>query len=185
MRLHYLSVLLVAAGLAADPGFAAEEKAKEEKQATERTGAHAWIKKAAQGGMAEVAMGKLAAEKAQSPEVRKFGQHMVEQHSKVNDELMKIATDKGVTPPSQLDAKHMAKKKELMQTSGAEFDKKYMEAQVQGHKDMIALFEQGAKTYDGKLKKFAKETLPNLKKHLKMAQNVHAKAGMQAKTDKK
>jgi putative membrane protein len=174
--LKTLGVMLVAGGLVIAGVAAAEEQKAEKRSATtQAVGDEAWIKKAVQGGMAEVEMGKLATQKAHNPEVKRFAQHMVDDHSKVNDALTMIATDKGVIPPSQLDAKHMAKKKELMQAEGREFDKKYMEAQVQGHKEMIALFEQGAKNKDAKLKKFAKETLPNLKKHLQMAQNVQTK----------
>lgn len=176
MKLESLAVvLLVAAFLGVTTAYSAGEPAAKPAAGQEAgaTQEAAWIKKAVIGGMAEVEMGRLAQEKARNPEVRKFGKHMVEDHSKVNDELMIIAEKKGVTPPSQLDAKHMAKKKELMEAKGADFDKKYMESQVQGHREMIAFFEQGAKNNKGEIKKFASGKLPALKKHLKMAQSVH------------
>lgn len=58
--------------------------------------------KAAQGGMAEVKMGQLAADKASSPDVKAFGQQMVDDHTKANDQLKSIAQEQGITLPSTL-----------------------------------------------------------------------------------
>jgi len=58
-----------------------------------------FIKEAAEGGMAEVALGQLAVEKASSADVKKFGQRMVDDHSKANDELKQLAAQKNVTCP--------------------------------------------------------------------------------------
>ncbi|MGH8726635.1 MAG: DUF4142 domain-containing protein [Burkholderiales bacterium] len=171
MNVETLSVLLFAGGLICGAAVAAEKDA----ESAQTVGKQGWIKQAAQGGLAEVEMGKLAAQKARNPEVKKYGQRMVEDHGKVNDQLMRIAAEKGVTPPSQPAPKQMAKKKELMAASEAEFDKKYMQAQVRDHQEMIALFEQGAKSKDRKLQEFAKKTLPNLKEHLQMARNIQSK----------
>jgi putative membrane protein len=182
MKYQPLVAMLFAAALAS-PALAADEK-KADAKATKSVAEDGWVKQAAQGGIAEVELGKLAQQKAQNDAVKQFGQHMVQDHTKSNDELMKVAAQEGITPPSQPAPKHMAKKKELTEASGAEFDKKYMEAQIKDHKEMIALFEQGAKNNDGPLKEYATKTLPNLKKHLKMAQDVQAKAGMQAKSEK-
>jgi putative membrane protein len=59
------------------------------------------FRRMAQADMAEVAAGKVAAQKAQSPEVKKYGQHMVDEHSKMLEEGKQLAQAKGVTPPSQ------------------------------------------------------------------------------------
>lgn len=181
MRLRTVAAMLVSAGLmaAAPVTFSAEGAKKEDIKKTgaaPKVGEQEWIKKAAEGGMAEVEMGKLAAEKAKSPEVKKFGEHMVQDHSKANKKLMGIAKDKGVTPPKQLSAKHQAKMKELKQADGAKFDQMYMETQLEGHQEMIALFEKGAKNSDGDVKEFATETLPTIKEHYQMAQTVSGKS---------
>lgn len=180
MKFRTLTAMLVSAVLmvAAPATFSADDAKKgdiKKTAAAANVGEQEWINKAAEGGMAEVEMGKLAAEKAKSPEVKKFGEHMVQDHSKANKKLMGIAKDKGVTPPRQLSSKHQAKMKELKQADGAKFDKMYMETQVQGHQEMIALFEKGAKTSDADVKEFAKETLPTIKEHYQMAQSVSGK----------
>jgi putative membrane protein len=54
------------------------------------------MRKAAKGGMMEVAMGKLASEQGQSADVKKFGERMVTDHSKANDELKSIAKKKAL-----------------------------------------------------------------------------------------
>src|SRR3954451_18364010 len=81
-----------------------------------------FIMKAAQGGMAEVELGKLAQANASSDAVKQFGQRMVDDHSKANDELKRIAADKGVTLPSGPDAKSQATKDRLSKLTGKEFD---------------------------------------------------------------
>ena len=135
-----------------------------------------WIKRAAEAGLAEVALGKLAAQKAYSPEVKQFGQRMVDDHSKANEELMKIAKDKGATPPAQLDEKHRKLQQDLAKAQQADFDKKYMDGQVQDHQEAVALFEKGAKSKDPQVQQFASSKLPALKEHLQMAQKVNTKA---------
>src|SRR3712207_6180618 len=76
---------------------------------------------AAMGGMEEVEMGRLAAEKGASDEVRQFGQRMVDDHSKANQELMQIASSKGMTLPAALDAKHQADMQKVSALSGEAF----------------------------------------------------------------
>lgn len=175
MNRHTLAVVLCLSG-ATGFAFAAEEK-KAGMQDAKSAAEEAWVKQVAQGGLAEVELGKLAQQKAQSDAVKQYAQHMIEDHTKSNEELMKVAAQKGITPPSQPAPKHMATKKELMETSGADFDKKYIEIQIKDHQEMIGLFEQGAKRNSGPLKDYASKTLPNLKEHLKMAQDVQSKSG--------
>lgn len=162
-------------------GFAMAVETKADTKASKAVAAEGWVKKAAQGGMAEVELGKLAQKKAQNDAVKQYAKHMIEDHNKANDELMKVADQEGIVPPSQPAPKYMAKKKELMEASGADFDRKYMDSQIEDHKEMIALFEQGAKNNKGPLKKYASKTLPKLKQHLKMAQNVQGKASKSAR----
>jgi putative membrane protein len=64
-----------------------------------------FVREAAEGGMAEIALGELATEKASSNEVKKFGQRMVDDHSKAADELKEIASSKGIRVPDKLSAK--------------------------------------------------------------------------------
>ncbi len=77
-----------------------------------------FIKEAAQGGMMEVELGKAAQDKASNEKVKDFGKRMEQDHSKANDELKKVASDKGVQLSSDLDKKHKSKVDKLTQAFG-------------------------------------------------------------------
>lgn len=132
-----------------------------------------FIKEAAQGGMMEVELGKAAQDKASNEKVKDFAKRMEQDHSKANDELKKIASDKGVQLSSDLDKKHKSKIDKLTKLSGAEFDRQYMRDMVSDHKDDIKKFQNAAdKGKDADLKKFASQTLPTLKEHLQLAESA-------------
>lgn len=134
-----------------------------------------FMKAAAQGGMAEVEMGKLAASKAQNAEVKKFGQMMVTDHGKANTELMALAVKKNVNLPADLGA-HRSTIEDLKQLTGAEFDKAYVEAMVDDHEADVAAFQKQAdNAADADVKAFAAKTLPVLKMHLDMIKAIQAK----------
>jgi putative membrane protein len=132
-----------------------------------------FIKEAAQGGLLEVQLGKLAQEKAADEQVKQFGKRMEQDHDKANDELKKIASDKGVQLSNDLDGKHKSKVDKLAKVSGADFDKRYMDAMVSDHKEDIKKFQRvSEKAKDADLKKFAGQTLPTLKEHLQLAEST-------------
>jgi len=132
-----------------------------------------FIKEAADGGMAEVELGQLAAEKASSDDVKKFGQRMVDDHSKANDQLKQIAASKGVDLPKEPSSKHKAAKDRLSKMSGADFDKAYMAHMVNDHTKDVAEFKQeGSSGKDPDVKNFAQQTLPTLQDHLKQAKSI-------------
>ena len=122
---------------------------------------------AAADGMAEVAAGKMAVTKAVSTRIKNFATMMVNDHSKVGNELAKIARDKDITLPTAPDTTAKKKAAELSQKSGKAFDKAYVDAMVDGHKKAVSLFEDGSKNLkDTTLRAFAIKTLPTLKMHL-------------------
>jgi putative membrane protein len=132
-----------------------------------------FLKEAADGGMAEVALGQLAADKASSADVKQFGQRMVEDHGKANDELKQLAMQKHVDLPAEPSAKHKATKARLEKLSGDQFDKAYMADMLMDHKKDVAAFQRESNSAkDPDVKSFAAATLPTLKKHLKMAQSL-------------
>jgi putative membrane protein len=92
-------------------------------------------------GNAEVELGRLASERAASPQVKKFGQMMVDDHQKAGDELKQIAKQYNITQPAGLDDKHRDLKDKLSKLRGADFDKQYMDAMVDGHKDVVDKLE--------------------------------------------
>jgi putative membrane protein len=131
-----------------------------------------FVSKAAQDGMTEVELGKLAATKAQSPEVKKFADRMVKDHGKANMELETIAKAKSLQVPKKLDAEHQSMVDELSGKSGAEFDASYSQHMAAAHGKAVALFESGSRLSDAELAAFAKKTLPTLKEHKQMADSL-------------
>jgi putative membrane protein len=144
-----------------------------------------FVKKAAQGGMAEVELGKLATQKASSEDVKKFGQRMVDDHTKANDQLKQIAGNKGVTLPTDLDSKDQALKDRLSKLDGEKFDQAYMKNMVRDHtKDVSEFRKESTSGKDSDLKSFASQTLPTLEDHLKEAKNIAPKQDKQAMKEK-
>lgn len=132
-----------------------------------------FVKKAAEGGMAEVELGQLAQQKAESSDVKQFAQRMVDDHSKANDQLKQLAQQNGVTLPTSLSAKDQADKDRLSKLSGEQFDKAYMHHMVMDHKKDVAEFKkESTSAQDPSVKSFASQTLPTLQSHLQEAQRV-------------
>jgi putative membrane protein len=131
-----------------------------------------FVTKAAQDGMTEVELGKLALGKAQSAEVKEFADRMVKDHGKANMELETIAKSKSLQVPKKLDAQHQSMVDELSGKSGAEFDSAYSQHMAVAHRKAVALFESASRLDDGELAAFAKKTLPTLKEHKQMADSL-------------
>lgn len=136
---------------------------------------------AAAGGMAEVELGMLARDTGQSADVREFAQRMIEDHGKANNELRGLAQKKGANLPADLLPKHRNAKDQLAKLTGPTFDKKYLQQMIKDHEATVALFEREA--MDGKdvdVIAWAKQTLPTLRAHLKMARECEARTGKSA-----
>ena len=150
-------------GLAAAPVFAADD---------------AWVMKVAKGGMAEVELGKLAAEKASSGAVKQFGQRMVDDHSKANEELKTLAQNKKITLPTEIGPEEKALRDRLVKLSGPAFDQAYMKAMLNDHlKDVGEFRTESRSGKDPDVKAWAAKTLPTLEEHLKMARDANGTVG--------
>lgn len=135
-----------------------------------------FLTEAASGGMMEVELGQLAANKAVSADVKNFAKMMVDDHTKANNELKSLAAQKGITLPAMLMEKHQKMVNDLTTKIGKEFDKEYMNMMVDDHKKDIDAFEKAAdKGNDADIKAFAAKTLPTLKRHLQMAEQTEKK----------
>jgi putative membrane protein len=151
------AISLAGAVRAADSNVAGEGSSLSDKDKT-------FMKKAAKGGMMEVAMGQVAEQKAQSEDVKSFGKRMVTDHSKADDELKSIASKKGFQLPS--------KEHSVKWTS----DKAYMDAMVQDHEKDLAEFKEEASTgSDPDVKKFADDTAKMVQEHLDLAKETQGK----------
>jgi putative membrane protein len=136
----------------------------------------AFVQKAAQDGMTEVAVGKVALSKSSDESVRTFAQRMVDDHGKANAELSSIAKSKGIDVPKALDAEHQQMVDSLSAKSGSDFDREYSNHMNMDHTKAIALFEAASKTSDADIAGFAKKTLPTLKEHKKLAEKLPGKS---------
>jgi putative membrane protein len=134
-----------------------------------------FMRTAAMDGLAEVEHGRLAAQNASAADVKQFARRMVDDHSKANEELKGLATQKNVTLPTELDQKHQAMQDKLAKLKGSAFDKAYMSHMVMAHRQAVTLFQREAKAgKDADTKAWAAKTLPVLQEHDKSARTVNA-----------
>jgi putative membrane protein len=138
----------------------------------------AFVKKAADGGMAEVAMAKLAQEKAASDEVKAYAAKLEKDHTQANTDLKQVASQKNVTLPTAPSKAHQAKHDRLAKLSGAAFDKAYVAAMVEDHQKNVQEFSRASTSLaDAEVKAFAAKTLPVLKDHLQQVQELSKTIG--------
>ena len=165
--LSLITSCLIALTLLPIPARAAESLSAEDK---------AFVMKASQGGMTEVQLGQLAAEKGTAPEVKDFGAKMVTDHSKANMELTAIISAKGIVLPDKLDSKHQTMVNTMKSLSVGAFDKTYVDAMVVDHSKDHALFEKEASSgQDAEIKAFAAKTDEMVKMHLSMIEGIQSK----------
>jgi putative membrane protein len=135
-----------------------------------------FMMKAAAGGMAEVELGRLASQKGASNDVKTFGKHMVDDHSKANDELKQLASQKGVTLPADMGAQHKETMDRLSKLNGAAFDSAYVSEMVKDHTEDVSDFErQSSQGQNSDVKAWAAKTLPTLRDHLQMIRDTETK----------
>jgi putative membrane protein len=135
-----------------------------------------FVKEASFGNMTEVALGRLAVEKSSDPQVKKFGQQMIDDHTKAQAALRSAATKEGLSRdlPGALDHEHEQVVEKFRNLSGPEFDRAYKEDMLKDHQEDVAAFQKEAALGSTPLEKHAADTLPTLQHHLKMAQEMNA-----------
>lgn len=137
-----------------------------------------FVCEAARGGITEVTLGELAKQKGSSSAVKNFADRMIADHGKANQELQKLATDKGASLPSDLTGKHQKITQKMLELSGADFDKAYAKHMTKDHTEDTKKFAEAAKSVkDPDLKAFAAKTLPVLQEHLRMAEEMDKLVG--------
>ena len=160
--------LSIAAAIAL-PALAAEMKNSGKPTAKET----AFVKEAADGGMTEVELGKVAGKNGQRDDVKKFGEQMVTDHGKANDDLKSVASKLGITVPDQVSSKHQSRIDSLSKKTGDAFDTAYITDMISDHEKDIAAFEKArSQVTNEDLKKFIDDTVPVMKHHLEMAKEM-------------
>jgi putative membrane protein len=141
--------------------------------------------------MAEVRLGELAQKKAQNASVKEFAQMMIRDHTKAANELKQAVKGSGVDAPSKLDAKHQALYDRLSKLSGAEFDREYISAMVDGHREVRSMLDDRTKQpvpaatgtagrpaddskLDSAVTQWASKTLPGVNQHLQKAEQIQS-----------
>jgi len=121
-------------------------------------------------GLAEVAMSQVAVRQASQANIREFAEKMVRQHTEANNKIVEIARRKGIPLPTAIDAVSNVTLSRLTRLSGSDFDKAYLKSQECAHVAALQLFcEEEHKGDDADLRDFAKNTVPTLENHSKMA----------------
>jgi len=132
-----------------------------------------FLVKAADMGMAEVELGKLAQEKARNEKVKQFGAMMVNDHTQANYEVKSLASQRNVSLPDSASNEKKKDRDDLAKKSGADFDKAFMKAMVNDHDATINLFEKASNDVkDPAVKTFVDNTLPKLRSHLDSAKTI-------------
>jgi putative membrane protein len=146
----------------------AQEKA-EKKDVPDR----GFMMSAARDGIFHVEAGKLAVQRGSSEGVKKFGQHAIDHHTQINDELMQLASKKGATLPKKMSKEQQETLDKVAKLSGPDFDKAYLEMEIKDHSKDLSAFQKEAK--DGKdpdVKAWAAKTVAAIEEHLKMARDL-------------
>jgi putative membrane protein len=180
---------------AASPAVLAQSKQSSDKQASSQSQKKGSLAKEdqkrfrdmAQANMAEVEAGKLAQQQARSDEVKKFGEHMVEDHGKMLDEQQQMAQSKGLEMPKQPNKEQQSAMKKLQSAKDGQFDKAFMSQMVKDHEKALKLARDSAKNAkDPELKAMAQKAEPDIQKHLQMAKQLsdQASAGESASPKK-
>ena len=134
-----------------------------------------FVMQAGQLSMMEVELGRLAVKRGSSAGVKQYGQEMVEEHTRANQELMQLVMQKQVELPTEMSTQNTATIDRLSELSGTSFDTAYKQAMIESHNQAIALFQaQSQQGQDPQLKAWAAQKLPNLQAHLKMVNQMLA-----------
>lgn len=141
------------------------------------TKADAFMQKAIEGNLAEIKVGQLAQQKGATEGTRNFGAVLVQDHSKANQQAMTTASSLGMTAPSAPSAKEQAAYQHLASLSGSEFDKAFAKEMVKDHKKDIKLYSKEAKMSNDPASSYAQQVLPDLHKHLRLAESLERHRG--------
>jgi putative membrane protein len=132
-----------------------------------------FVRKAMQGGMAEVQLGQMTLQKTNNDQVKQFAQRMIDDHTKMNDQLKPVAQQLGVDVPGQVSKKDRATMAKLEALSGPAYDQAYIKDMVKDHKQDLSDFQMEASSgQDQTVKDAASQGSKVIAQHLQMAQQM-------------
>jgi putative membrane protein len=129
-----------------------------------------FVQQAAAANQFEIESSQLALQKAQNDKLKQFAQRMIDDHTKIADQMKQtLEQAKLPEPPAQLPPEQQALLDKLKNENGAAFDRNYFMDQLSGHRKAVRLIGSYARTgSDPALKKLAANTLPVIREHMKM-----------------
>jgi putative membrane protein len=132
-----------------------------------------FVKEAAQSDLFEIQSSQLAEQKSDDAATKSFAQKMVTDHTKTTNDIKSMVSGgklKGVELPTDMASSQKSMLDKLKGLNGKDFTKQYHSDQVSGHKDAVERYDKGGDNPE--LKDWANKTLPTLRDHLKMAQDL-------------
>lgn len=176
-----LKYLLVAAVMVAMVGCETDRERRTTTARRTSSSDSSFLRNAAQEGMTEVELARVAQDQASSPEVRQLAQQMLDDHSNSNQRLRQIARDQNVSLPTQLDVSHRAQLDRLATLRGESFDRQYIQTMLDAHERTIDLYDREARSgSNAQVRTFARDTLPTLRQHLQLARTTASDLGIYA-----
>jgi putative membrane protein len=132
-----------------------------------------FLTKAANSGMAEVQLAKMAQQKATIDAVKNFAAMLEKDHTAVGEQVKTFAGQRNVTLPTTPSDDKQKMVTDMEKKTGKDFDREFISMMVKSHNDGISLFEDTrANASDVDVKNFADKTLPTLRMHLDSAKAI-------------
>lgn len=191
MKKIMIVALLSSTGLAAAPAFAqtvqtpprqsqpqAQGAGSDQQGSAQQSSEQDFVRRAAIANLMEIQSSRLALQRSQNQDIRDYAQQMIRDHQTTMSGLTRAG--QGIATPESLTGEYRSLLRELRR-AGQNFDREYVDLQIDVHEDTIDLFEQYAKSGNNStLQQFAQQTLPTLRNHLRSAQELSASANLQA-----
>lgn len=161
------SLLLFAVG---SPAMARSDDASMQQTASDKT---AFMKKAASDGKAEVQICQMALRQSDDAQLKQVAQRLLDDHTQANQQLQQIVQRENVSLPEQLMPEDQQKLQKLQGKSGTAFDEAWTQMNLKDHRKDIKLFSMASEKLDDQpTRQFAQNTLPKLKTHLQLVEQL-------------
>ena len=142
-----------------------------------------FIREITADNLLEVRLGQLAGKNASNSDVKQFGQRMVTDHTKLEDNWTSMASKNGLTFTPGLGRRHEQKIDRLEKLSGSNFDRSYMTMMVQQHQDDVDYLQnEGNAAHSTPVKDLIKSSLSVIQDHLNQARQIGVKVGADTAT---